>query len=239
MDNRLNYINEHIDEMKIGPNDTFHFRCTMCGKCCRYRNDIILNPFDVYRLAKHFHIKPHEFIKHFCITYLGQDSNIPLVSLISVGVDERCPFLLGNRCSVNSCKPSVCALYPLGRYLSRNMETGQFTEVKYILQPIKCGDKRRTHVVRDWLIQSGLELQDKIFTRWMTVSISVSETIVQILKHIDPKKLEPVWDFLYIFLYLHYDIEQEFLPQLEKNLDTVTAFIQKLRNDFEEFIKKE
>ena len=30
-------------------NEKFNFACVQCGVCCRNRDDILLNPFDVYR----------------------------------------------------------------------------------------------------------------------------------------------------------------------------------------------
>ena len=51
MDNRLKEIANNLDKLNIGPGDTFSFGCTMCGKCCINREDILLNPKDVYNIA--------------------------------------------------------------------------------------------------------------------------------------------------------------------------------------------
>ena len=53
MDNRLKTIVDNLDKMKIGLDDTFKFNCTLCGKCCKDREDILLTPRDIFRLAKH------------------------------------------------------------------------------------------------------------------------------------------------------------------------------------------
>lgn len=47
MDNRLKNIVENYDSMRIGMDDTFRFHCTMCGKCCIEREDILLNPYEI------------------------------------------------------------------------------------------------------------------------------------------------------------------------------------------------
>ena len=37
---------------EVGLDDKFRFNCTKCGMCCKNRDDILLNPYDVYRAAK-------------------------------------------------------------------------------------------------------------------------------------------------------------------------------------------
>ena len=51
MDPRLKSIIDNFDAMKIGLDDTFHFGCRQCGKCCINREDIFLNAKDVYNRA--------------------------------------------------------------------------------------------------------------------------------------------------------------------------------------------
>ena len=41
MRNKLKYIAENLDSLKIGLDETFKFNCTMCGKCCIERDDIM------------------------------------------------------------------------------------------------------------------------------------------------------------------------------------------------------
>ena len=48
MDKRLQTIAENLNKMKIGLDEPFKFNCTMCGKCCKCRTDILLNPKDVF-----------------------------------------------------------------------------------------------------------------------------------------------------------------------------------------------
>ena len=52
MDERLKYIAENYEQMKIGPDDPFRFHCKECGKCCIQREDILLSPHDLFRAAR-------------------------------------------------------------------------------------------------------------------------------------------------------------------------------------------
>lgn len=44
MDERLKYIAENYEQMKIGQDDPFHFRCKECGKCCIHREISCFHP---------------------------------------------------------------------------------------------------------------------------------------------------------------------------------------------------
>ena len=48
MDNRLKEIVDNFDSLKIGVDEPFRFHCTMCGKCCINREDILLTPRDMH-----------------------------------------------------------------------------------------------------------------------------------------------------------------------------------------------
>ena len=81
MDKRLKEIVDNFDSMKIGADEPFWFHCTMCGRCCINREDILLTPRDIYRMAKELQISPEELFKRYCETYIGHDSCIPSVRL--------------------------------------------------------------------------------------------------------------------------------------------------------------
>ena len=48
-DNVLQYVQE-LKRKKLNPEDKFRFKCRACGKCCKNRHDIILPPYDIWRL---------------------------------------------------------------------------------------------------------------------------------------------------------------------------------------------
>jgi len=102
MDARLKYYADNLDKIALGPDDTFKFHYTMCGKCCiianrqaalLYREDILLNPRDMYNLAKELNMTVPDFFNTYCETYIGNDSNFPIVRLLPRGTVKRCPLL--------------------------------------------------------------------------------------------------------------------------------------------------
>ena len=135
----------NIENMTVGLDDTFQFHCTRCGMCCLNREDIILSPMDIYKMAKELKLTPPQFFAEYCQTHIGDNSRMPIIRLQPIGDEMRCPLLKNHKCSVHNVKPAVCALYPLGRYIA--LEKGDYSaegvaksEVKYLLQPIECGD---------------------------------------------------------------------------------------------------
>ena len=99
----------------LKPGETFRFRCRQCGKCCKNREDILLNPYDLHRACSVLGISHKDFIERYCEVYVGESSRFPCVLLRPVGPEKACPLLKGNKCSMHKGKPTVCALFPLGR----------------------------------------------------------------------------------------------------------------------------
>ena len=86
-DQRLEYIAGNLDAMKIGLDETFRFHCTMCGKCCTGREDILLS------MSKELDLSAGELFQKYCEAYIGHDSRIPIVRLLPRGSARRCPLL--------------------------------------------------------------------------------------------------------------------------------------------------
>lgn len=157
------YMNGELQVLKR--KDTFNFDCVRCGECCRNRTDILLNPFDFFRLCRAKKISPKDFITKYCVLYVGHSSFLPLIRVdfrpvYDVGgenvIGTRCPFL-GRKgelfhCRVNDAKPFVCFAYPLGRH---EKDTG---EIEYVLQDgLNCAGGRKaqadgtSQVVEEWM----------------------------------------------------------------------------------------
>lgn len=232
--NRLKEIADNLDKMKIGFDDTFKFNCTMCGKCCKNREDILLTPRDLFKLAKHLDIFIGDFVQKYCETYVGGSSRIPIVRLLPTGIDKRCPFLRGTRCSVNSVKPVVCALFPLGRCLT--MDATKSTEFKtddvvYINQNPGCGDNRKTHSVREWLETSNVPVKDEFFVKWHGAIAKVGTIVHEVEKKTDAERMNNFFNTFFMLMYLAYDFKEDFLTQFDRNLEFALELTRRLKEE--------
>ena len=223
--------------------DTFRFECVRCGKCCRDREDILLNPFDLFRLCKVKKMTPFEFMKKYCEMYIGQFSYLPLIRIdfrpvYDIGGQEvigtRCPFLGRSgetfHCRVNDGKPFVCFAYPLGRIQK------DYGQIDYLFQDdvscagaIKAQKDNIMQNVEEWMC--GKETVDReeqylsIFNRFLQNYHKWINAEKLAKSNILDGKLYQTWlTTIADLLYTNYDYEKDeevFLKQFELNVEAM------------------
>lgn len=223
MDKRLQEIMDNFESMKIGVDDSFKFHCKQCGRCCLNREDILLTPRDIYNISKELKLKPDEMCTQYCETYIGPDSRVPIVRLKPRGSIRRCPLLKDRRCSVHKVKPTVCAMYPIGRSLMVDQDSAvqkkfRVEDTIFIFTGGECGDNTESHTVREWLTGFGISVCDEFFIKWQNTIMEIGETFRKMEKTIGENIMQMVWTSALIGLYFHYDIGKEFLPQFDDNV---------------------
>ena len=230
MDNRLKIIAENYENMKIGVDESFHFHCKQCGKCCINREDILLNAKDLYRLAKYLGVTPEQFIKTYCEVYIGESSRIPIVRLKPQGSIKRCPLLKDRKCSVHQAKPVVCAMFPLGRCIRIEKDLQDVTDltagkIEYIFTRPNCGDSSETHTVREWLEEFGIPVEDEFFVQWHRTIASLSVSFHKMEEERPKEFMSVIWNVAINALYLHYDMTRGFEEQFAENAEILLDFI--------------
>ena len=213
--------------------DTFKFHCDMCGKCCINREDILLNAKDVFNIAKGLGVKPADVINQYCDMYIGGDSRFPIVRLQPNGSIKRCPFLKNHQCSIHKVKPTVCALFPLGRVVAYEMKPGKPDnikpgEVNYIFQNPGCGDDSETHTVKDWLGDFDIPFEDAFFKSWQSHLAEFSRFVRWYEKKNKKaeKILEKIWEIMFITIYLNYDTDKDFMSQYTDNMEALKGMLE-------------
>ncbi len=209
MDKRLKGIVDNFDSMKIGLDETFKFHCTMCGNCCFNREDILLSPKDIYNMSKESGISPDDFFKKYCEAYIGGDSRIPIVRLKPRGTAKKCPLLKNQKCRVHRAKPTVCAMFPIGRcVVADNPQEGlkdvDKSQIRYIFNNPGCGDGSENHTVREWLESFGIPVPDEFFLKWQQVVLKMGTIFRIIEKGMSRNIMEQVWTSAFVGVYLHY-----------------------------------
>ena len=216
---------EHLEEHLLNLDSEFRFKCRRCGKCCIHQETIIFNARDIYNIAKKKGMTVQEVVNAYTEAYIGRNSHIPIVHLLSNGPKGACPLLENGRCSVHDCKPTVCALFPLGRVIigakfGGPIEDLDNLQVKYMLNEHSCGSAKRVNTVRSWLARFGIPEHDEFYLLWNKVLMSLTPAIMKLE---EAKVSEPVlsmfWDAIYQTLYLQYDTNQEFMPQFQAAAD--------------------
>ena len=225
-----NELFRDLESMTNGLDDTFKFHCDQCGKCCTHREDIILSPMDIFKMAKELKMTPVEFYHEYCVFNIGEHTRMPIVRLASEGKDTHCVLLKNHRCSVHKVKPAVCAMFPLGRYMSfekddYNAESIDTSKVKYLLQPPECGDESETHTVREWLSGFDIKLEDEAFVQWQKAISRFSNKFKELEKKQDMLTMMEIWFVVRVSLYLQYDTSKDFLPQFNYNVENLLKLL--------------
>ena len=227
----MNDRQKMVEELMHHPlksDDEFLFRCDQCGECCKDRADILLSPFDLCRISKALEEPLPDAMDKYGFLFLGETSKFPLVSLVMREDNGRCPFLNDdNRCGIHMYKPSVCALFPLGRCASRQNDR---TDIFYILQPTDCGYDDEIHTPRGWMGGINLEESEQWFAAWQDIVMEISERIREILPKLPGELGNEMLSGIAQILYLRYHVDQPLLPQVKENGILAGKMISMLEN---------
>ncbi len=255
-------VNNEINPLQ--DNDTFVVGCKQCGKCCRNRNDIILNPFDVFHIAQATGKTLPEVINKYGEAYIGESSCLPLVLLKyredSFGTGTTCYFL-GKKddkyyCRINDKKPFVCKTYPLERLtVFEKMENVDAFEPIYHTQVhykeydcIGIEEAMQTnenHTVLEWVGGKEKKEMADAFWRIYTKFLYDLDNIVDLhsfVEHKDQTLVESVMNHFFKKYYLDYDpngTEEEFLQQYKSNTENILHMFQKLVQMLPQYAKAE
>lgn len=223
MDQRLQSILEHYESLKIGLDEPFSFHCKQCGKCCIHREDILLNPNDLYRLSKYLGLQPQEIVEQYCETYIGETSRMPVVRLLPRGSVRRCPFLKNQKCSVHAAKPVVCAMYPIGRSILFGQQAAEAPDeaavpkIQYLLSKTSCKNGSETHTVREVLDSFGIPVEDPFFLAWNQLLLQLRVQVQLLEEAKQDKALQRLWNMILLLMYQNYDTAKAFEPQFKNN----------------------
>lgn len=193
--------------------------CLDCGGYCCFNPEIILSPYDVYRLVKGQAFKLvgvdglNAFVEKYCDVYIGEYSKIPIVLMpksgscpflsprISVGEENKFYVAATSRgkpvllCGIHMFKPMKCRYYPLG-YVQMDDKRG----FVFMDRPECPGcQTSETTTVEDIL---GVDLENRqLSDLTMEVLIKATRTAEQVRKEFPGDAVSAVERVLYLTLY--------------------------------------
>ena len=217
---------EEISDGKLyGPNDMVKADCggcKGCSACCHgMGKSVILDPFDVYQLTVNLKCSFEQLLNHQL--ELNVVDGIILPNLRMDGAKESCPFLdEKERCSIHPFRPSVCRLFPLGRYYEEN-------GFRYFLQIHECKKENRAKIkVRKWIDMPDMKEHEQFVMKWHEFLKEMEEQIENskdenLMKNIDLSILK-------IFYIRPYEEGYDFFRQFEERLREARAFAKMIQN---------
>lgn len=96
---------KHLDYLmqEIHENEFQKTNCLDCANCCKTTGPLFTDK-DIERIAKHFRMKPAQFIDSYLV--LDEENDYVLQSV-------PCPFLgADNHCSIYDVRPKACREFP-------------------------------------------------------------------------------------------------------------------------------
>lgn len=125
--------------------NSYRFECTCCGNCCTGDQEVFLNPYDLFKMARY---KGYSHTKRLFDEYLVHlvrtQNKAWLPQIIFKSLTKRklktCPFLINELDEFNNLKglcslhpihkPLICHMAPVGRILDFKANTEQYIYVK-------------------------------------------------------------------------------------------------------------
>jgi len=234
MDQRTQNVINNIDENRLEIDSTFEFKCRECGKCCTNRDDILLTARDLFNIANYLGRPIERIIKRYCEVYIGDSSRIPIVRLKPDGLENACPLLRNKRCIVHSVKPTVCALFPLGRMAAMPHEEAEISDVirpQYFLQPIKCGTHTEINTVQSWLEKFGIPVEDEFYSQWTAAIMYLAGYFIDLEGHnTDDFVLNRLWNITFMLMYVCYDTDSDFMTQFRSRVQELKVILAGLKD---------
>ena len=196
--------------------DLIDFSCARCAACCKLYENILLKPFDIFRLSGALSLTPSAFIGEYCTVLQDPLSKLPIVKFRKASGDsEACHFLHDGRCSVHAARPTSCALYPLLRIIDPETH-----EAAYYLPPDMCDQKQAPIPLSEWLTSNDIEGDEAFSVLWFDWMLGAAKNIEEILSNDTALPAEAKYTFfrfLYAALYLKYDTDGDFTEQFQAN----------------------
>lgn len=204
---------EIFQKNELKPEDTFNFKCDMCGDCCRNRSEpILLTGADIFRIAHALGKTIIDVLENNATGYIGDTSHIPVV-VLKERADGSCSFLREGRCMVHRNKPAVCALYPLGRFY--NLQDNSF---HYFLPPKTCQSNcksRKSWTLQKWLDNFKIRETEEMTQAWNRLMGGITKVTHNMQKdEIKGTFLE----VLLFTLYLGYNTNRPYIEQVEQHM---------------------
>ncbi len=171
-----------VEPVKLTLDDAFKFRChkgVSCWNACCHGADVTLSPYDILTLAKHFSVRPSQFIADFTLPALHEGSGLPVTKLVMTEKDGKGPCVFmheENGCSVYDARPATCRYYPLGLGAYKLKGHEEREDMHFLVKEAHCeGHKEeQQQTVGEFRSDQGIEPYDLLNQRWIDILMKMT-----------------------------------------------------------------
>ena len=213
----------------VTPSTKIRFKCIGCAECCRHvKESVPVSSQDAFYLTKHLRdmgldiFCVDQFLDQFAAPALLDDCGYFVYFLKSVGEDDSCIFLNGNRCAVQKAKPSACRLYP---FMVDPSESGDY---RYLYS------KEREHHFRGPVVETRSWMK-KYFLQetraFLQVDYANAVPIARLLRQIPEERKTGALLHFHRLRYSEFDLDKPFLEQFQHNQKALLAILTRMAEE--------
>jgi len=210
-------ITQNIRFLK--PDSTFRFECSRCSECCRNaENSIMLESYDLYRLAVHLRNTGHrvngieDIMNEYTDLKTLGDSDFPIFLMKTRGQRNECVFLKDGRCSVYDVRPRACRLYPLGAWPNDTLDGFDY----FVASQRQFHFKGAAIKAGDWM-DEHFSSEDRAITLLDGKATVELAPILHDLQKGDAPR-DRILHLMITFKYVFFELDEPFKPQYMRNI---------------------
>lgn len=184
--------------------------------CCQGMDKtIILDPYDVHRLCFHLHSSFEQLLNDKIEINIVDGLMLPNIKMTQE--NDACSFLSAdNRCMIHQARPSVCRLFPLGRYWEDE------EHFKYIVQKGQCHKSNLTKIkVKKWIDAENSDQYKNFLVEWHKYVRRMTKKIAVIASQSDFDRMAVKNLCMFTlenFYVIQYDSDEKFYQEFQKKI---------------------
>ncbi len=163
-----------VEPVQLHANDTFRFRCHKAiacfNKCCE-NIDILLTPWDIARMARHFGIGTREAIDRYTVDFAMDAAGMPGLKLARQVGSTACVHLTPAGCGIYADRPAACRYYALGTVALRKTDSSQVEDTYFVVREPHClgHDEPHEQTIAQYRAEQRVDVYDEANREWREI----------------------------------------------------------------------
>jgi len=114
------------------------------------------------------------------------------------------------------------------------MTDARTNEFTYFMQPVKCGNKKQTQTIRQWLGDYSMLDEEGFTVLWHQKGGEISCILRDVYEKITFSH-DAILSALLVILYFRYDLENDFMPQFTANCSETLRIVGMITGEADNF----
>jgi Fe-S-cluster containining protein len=160
--------------VQLWEQDKLRFRChqgiACFNKCCESA-DIVLTPWDIVRMARHFGVTTREAIDRYTADFDIDGQGMPGLKLARKEGSTACLHLGPGGCGIYPDRPVACRYYPLGSVALRRKDASAVEDSYFVVKEAHCLGHGEPHeqTIAEYRREQGIERYDEANREWRDI----------------------------------------------------------------------